>query len=228
MPVIAIPVVIEGIAVGGAWAYRAYQAYRAARLAAAAARAAQALEEMEAAQSAAKPDDKAEEKTPAQTKADAAASADCKNCNEDPDCQTARDKVKEALYGTKGEGAQNRGLAERLCHWLHGTSDAQNSAHKQAVEQAADRVNKAMKWLAEGGDRPVGKKEGATLTKKEKNKKLKDCYVPKDLAQDADDLLKEANAIANDKPTLPRMPRADFAAACTQDALGLVKKALGK
>lgn len=227
MAVMVIPIAI-GIGRAGVWGYRAYQAYRAARAAQAVIAAGQALDEIEASQSASKPDDKAEEKTAAQAKADAATSSDCKNCNEDPDCQTARDKLREALHGTKGEDAQNRGLTERLCHWLHGTSDAQNAAHKNAVAEAANRVTKALNWLNGKGERPFGKKEGATLSKKEKTKMLKDCDVPKDLAQDAEDLLKEADAIANGNPTLPRLPRSDFAAACTQDALGLVKKVLGK
>lgn len=228
MPLIALPVVAEGVVVGGAWAYRAYQVYRAARAAQAVLAAGKALEEMEAAQAAAKPDGKAEEKTDSQAKADAATSADCKNCSEDPDCQTARDKLKDALYGTKGEDAKNRGLAERICHWLHGTSDAERASHMTAVKDGINRVQNAFNWLTGAGKRPVSKAENATMKGSDKKKMLKDCDVPADLKDDTLDLLDEAKKITEGKTSLTPMPRADFAAACTQNALGLIKKALGK
>jgi hypothetical protein len=53
--------------------------------------------------------------------------------------------------------------------------------HLDAVEQAVVRVAKARNWLTGKGSRPYGKKEGASLTKPEKNKILKDCFVPEDL-----------------------------------------------
>lgn len=227
MPVIAVPIAV-GVANAGVWAYRAYQVYRAARAAQAVLSAARALEEMEAAQAAAKPDDKAEEKTESQAKADATTSADCKNCNEDPDCQTARDKLKDALQGTKGEDANNRGLAERLCHWLHGTDEGQRASHIPAIQQSAARVQKAMDWLTGKGDRPYGKKEGATLSKEAKNKKLKDCSVPADLKKDTDDLLKYAKEVADGKTSVSPVPMANFAAECTKAAFSMVMKAFGK
>jgi hypothetical protein len=150
MPVIAIPVVIEGVAVGGTWLYRAYQAYRLVKTAQAAA---QALEEMEAAQAAAEADKKAKEQTAAQAKADAAASADCKNCNEDPNCEKWRQNIKKALYeakqpsGAGGDGSGGgKGLAQMLCEWMHGTNP-DGSGHAESVDKALERIENNLKKL---------------------------------------------------------------------------------
>jgi hypothetical protein len=219
---VAIDVALEGLAAAAAWALRAYRIYRAA----------QAAEEAIAkAQEAAKDKEEAEEKakTDAQAKADATTSADCKNCNEDPDCQTARDKLKEAVYGIKGDTTDtNRGLAERLCHWLHGPDEALRESHLQALKDAAKRVEKAREWLKGTGDRPYGKKEGATLSKKQKASKPQNCAQPTDLMKDAQDLEDMARDVAKGNSTIQPLPRADFAAACAKDALGLVNKAFGK
>lgn len=220
--VIGVEITLEGLAAAGAWAYRAYRAYRVAS-------AAEAV--LTQAQEAAKADDDAKKKaqTEAQAKADEAASSNCKNCNEDPDCQTARDKLKDALYGIKGVTSETgRGLAERLCHWLHGSDEKLRASHLDAVSQAADRVSNARKWLQGKGDRPVSKSERSTLNKKQKNSKPQNCNQPADLIKDAEELEKMAKEVADGKSSIQPLPRADFAAACAQDAFGLVKKVLGK
>ena len=144
----ALPVIGEGLAAAGAWVYRAYRAYRVYQ-------AATTLEAIATAQQQAAQNEKENEdaKTASQAKADETVSSECKNCNEDPDCETARDKVKEALYGTKGQDAQNRGLAERLCHWLRGPDEALRTSHLKAVQEAASRVEKASNWLSGDGKR---------------------------------------------------------------------------
>lgn len=220
MAVIAIPIA-EAVIAAGTWAYRAYRLYQAAK----------ALEAIAQAQDAGKAVEEAKEKaqTAAQAKADAAASADCKNCNEDPDCQTARDKLRDALYGTKGDAPDmNRGLAERLCHWLHGSDEALRASHLEALEQAAKRVEKAREWLTGTATRPHGKKEGARLSKEAKNKKLKNCNQPQGMMEDAKELEKWAGEILKENSPISPIPRADFAAACTKDALGLVKNVFGR
>jgi hypothetical protein len=226
--VLAIPVVIEGVAVGGAWAYRGYQAYRAYR-------AAKALEAIITAQNNAKAEEEAAEKakTDAQAKADAAASSNCKNCDEDPDCEKARENLKEALYGIRGEKkGVGRGLAERLCHWLHGTGDNERKGHLPALKDAADRVARARDWLTGKGDVPKNITDDPTMTKKEKKKlrenKLKNCSTPKELLSESSDLEKLAEEIGKGKSSIQPMPRADFAVACAKDALGLVNKAFGR
>lgn len=213
MPVIAIPVVVEGVVVGGAWAYRAYQVYRAARLAAAAAKAAQALEELEAAQSTAKPDDKAEEKTAAQAKADAAASADCKNCNEDPNCEKWRQEIKKALYeakqpsGAGGDGSGGgKGLAQMLCEWMHGTK-AGGGEHTESVDGALNRIEKNLGKLA--------------------NKKQFRCADSPELEKEVKQY-KDAMGSEEKRASIPHLPRADFKKFCYEQALALAQKFLGK
>ena len=226
MPVVlAIPVVIEGVAIGGAWAYRGYQAYRAYR-------AAKALEAIITAQNAAKAEEEAKEKakTDAQAKADAAASSKCKDCDEDPDCQTGRDKHNESLYGIKGDTNPNRrGLAERLCHWLHGSDDKLRKSHLEELGNAANGVKKAREWLVDGGDRPYGRKEGARMSQKEKGLKLKNCSESPETLKDSRELEKLARDISEGRPSIEPMPRGpEFAADCAKDALGLVNKAFGR
>lgn len=225
MPIVlAIPVVIEGVAVGGAWAYRGYQLYRAYR-------AAKALEAVIAAQNAANADAATQEKakTDAQAKADTAAGCQGGNCDEDPDCETARSKLKEALYGIKDDTSDSaRGLAERLCHWLHGSDETLRASHLKALQQAAARVKNAREWLTEGGDRPYGKKEGATLSKKDKDKKLKDCNAPPEAIKDAKDLEDLAQKISENRSPIRPIPDKDFAVNCAKNALGLVNRAFGR
>ncbi len=226
------------LVVGGIWAYRAYQAYRAAQAAAAAARAAQAakaaaeaLEAINAAQANANAESAEQDKakTDAQAKADAATNCQGGNCDEDPDCETARGKLTDSLYGIKGDTSDTgRGLAERLCHWLHGTDEALRDSHLNALGQAADRVKKAREWLTGGGTRPYGKTEGARLTKEQKNKKLKDCAAPPESIKDSEELEKLARDISKGNSPIKPIPRADFAAACAKDALNLINKAFGR
>ena len=219
----ALPVIGEGLAAAGAWVYRAYRAYRVYQ-------AATTLEAIATAQQQAAQNEKENEdaKTASQAKADETVSSECKNCNEDPDCETARDKVKEALYGTKGQDAQNRGLAERLCHWLRGPDEALRTSHLKAVQEAASRVEKASNWLSGDGKRPYGAKEGARLTKAEKNKMLKNCNYPQDLKEDVKDMLDCAERIESGKSPIKPSPSANFASECTAAALSIVKKSLGK
>jgi hypothetical protein len=218
MPVILIPAVVEGAVVGGAWAYRAYQVYRAARAAQAVLSAARALEEMEAAQAAAKPEDKTEEKTESQVKADATTSADCKNCNEDKDCAEVRDKLKKAVYRIKDkDGAAQRGLAERLCHWIFG-KDANDGGHKTQMENILNEVKKLKEALE-------GKRE--YKNKKQQKNTLKNCEFPADLKEDLNDLSKAAQEIVDGKNII-RLPRDGFSADCTANALRMVMGALGK
>lgn len=223
---IAIPVIVIGVEelmAAAAAAWRVYRIVKTVKIVA------QAAQSVEAAQQAADAMAAEKARTDAQAKTDAAASSNCKNCNEDPDCQTARDKLKDALYGIKGVTSETgRGLAERLCHWLHGSDEALRASHLGAVSQAADRVSNAREWLQGKGDRPVSKSERSTLTKKEKASKPQNCNQPADLVKDAEELEKMAKKVADGKSSIQPLPRADFAAACAKDAFGLVKKVLGK
>jgi len=155
MAVMVIPIAV-GIGRAGVWGYRAYQAYRAARAAQAVIAAGQALDEIEASQSAAKPDDKSDEKTDAQAKADAAASADCKNCNEDPRC----DKPKKSLNSHLGSdsiraapksGAKN--FFQLVCEQMHGKYGPGSLEHgdhaktlKKKQEQIQERLDQLGNW----------------------------------------------------------------------------------
>jgi hypothetical protein len=212
MAVIVIPIAI-GAAQAGVWAYRAYQVYRAARLAAAAANAAQALEELEAAQSAAKPDDKAGEKTDSQVKAGAAPSADCKDCNEDPNCDKWRQEIKKALYAVKqpkgagGDGSGGgKGLAQMLCEWMHGTK-AGGGDHSQSVDDALQRIDKNLEKLAD----------------KRKQFRCADSPELKKEAEKYKDALGQGN-----RDSIPHLPRADFKTFCYEQALALAQKFLGR
>lgn len=224
MPVVvaapAVPWAIETAVAAGAWAVRAYRAYRAAKLAQAIVNAEQEAQQDAAAGEGARTD--------AQAKSDAAAASECKDCNEDPDCETARNKLREALYGVKDEAAGTAcGLAERICHWLHGPDDAQREAHIPAIEQSLSRAGKVEEWLRGTKTRPYGGVEGARLTKAQKEKKLKNCNYPSDLQEDAEMLKSFAKAIKDRKPPIDPIPRSDFAAACTKGALDLVRNSLG-
>lgn len=224
MPVViaapAVPWAIETAVAAGVWAVRAYRAYRAAKLAQAIANAEQEAQQDAAAGEGARTD--------AQAKSDAAASSECKDCNEDPDCETARNKLREALYGVKDEAAGTaRGLAERICHWLHGTSDVERGVHMQALNDSLKRVEKARAWLQGTGDRPVGKTEGARLTKEQKRKRLKNCSIPKDLADDMKMLEDFGVAISQNRSPIDPMPRPDFAAACSKAAFDMIRNTLG-
>ena len=238
----AIPLVIGG----GIWAYRAYHAYRAAQAALAAARAAQAAQAAVRAAQAAKALDaiitaqnnaaaeaaaQEKAKTDAQAKADAAASSNCKDCDEDPDCETARENLKDALYGIRGEKkGVGRGLAERLCHWLHGTDEAARATHLKDVANAAARVARSRKWLQGTGDAPGNVTKDPTMKlpdkKRIRGRRLnKNCSELPEVMTDAKDLEKLAKEIDAGKSSVQPIPRADFAAECTKDALGLVNRA---
>ena len=231
----AIPLVIGG----GIWAYRAYQVYRAAQAAQGvirAAQAAKALDVIVTAQNAAKAEEEAKEKakTDAQAKADAAASSNCKDCDEDPDCEKARENLKDAVYGIRGEKkGVGRGLAERLCHWLHGSDETARATHLKDVAKAADRVARSRKWLQGTGDAPGNVTKDPTMKlpdkKRIRGRRLnKNCSESPEVMTDAKDLEKLAKEIDAGKSSVQPIPRADFAAACAKDALGLVNKAFGR
>ena len=236
----AIPLVIGG----GVWAYRAYQVYRAAQAAQGvirAAQAAKALDVIVTAQNNAAAEAAAQEKakTDAQAKADAAASSNCKDCDEDPDCETAREELKKAVYETKDvKNREGRGLAERLCHWLHGTDEAERARHLKDLLAAAVRVAKARDWLTgASADAPKSATNSSTMKAKdkrrirenaEKGEKLKNCAASPETIKDSEELEELAREIHGGQPSIQPMPRADFAAACAKDALGLVNKAFGR
>lgn len=190
MAVIVIPIAI-GAAQAGVWAYRAYQVYRAARLAAAAARAAQALEELEAAQSAAKPDDKAGEKTDSQVKAGAAASADCKDCNEDPRCDRPKKSLNSHLGSDSVRSAPKSGgknFFQLVCEQMHGQYGPGSFEHghhadilKTKQKQIRDRMDEVEKWK---------------------------CTVDPETKNRAND------ALSADIDNLPYMPLTDYLARC--------------
>ncbi len=201
--VLAIPVVIEGVAVGGAWAYRGYQAYRAYR-------AAKALEAIITAQNNAKAEEEAAEKakTDAQAKADAAAGCQGGNCDPDPNCDKWRQDVKKALYDVKqpkgigGAGGGGKGLVQMMCEWMNGTLPA-GADHDKAVEQALQRIQNNMAKL--------------------KNKKKFRCPSTDDLEEEAKPILEQANGRTN----LPHTPRADFQQHCFEKSLAIAKRFMG-
>jgi len=157
------------------------------------------------AQSAEEVDNAAKEKarTDAQAKGDAAACADGKNCDPDVNCDKWRGNIKRALYGAKpSSGKGDKGLAQRLCEWMHGT-------------------------LPNGGDHDISVTEGLggidKNMKKIKNSKHR-CPAPTDLEKEVEEY---QNAF-KDPASIPHLPRSDFKEFCYKKALELAQKHLGK
>ena len=133
----------------------------------------------------------------------AAACADGKNCDPDVNCDKWRGNIKRALYGAKpSSGKGDKGLAQRLCEWMHGT-------------------------LPNGGDHDISVTEGLggidKDMKKIKNSKHR-CPAPTDLEKEVEEYL---NAF-KDPASIPHLPRSDFKEFCYKKALELAQKHLGK
>jgi hypothetical protein len=194
--VVAAPAVWEGLTVAAAWAYRVYRAYRAAK----------GLEAIIQAQEEAGDNAETKDKTQAQAKADDAASSDCKNCQEDPNCEKWRQNIRRALYGAKqpkalgGGGGGDKGLAQRLCELMHGTGD---NPHDQNFNDTMAGIEKDLKKL--------------------KNKKQFRCNDSPDLEKEANEYLKQAK----DRESMPKIPRADFKEYCYKKAFELAQKFIG-
>ena len=196
-----IPAILEGLGTALVWGWRAYRIYRAAQTIESVLTASQEADDAAKA--------KEKEKTAAQTKADAAASADCKNCNEEPECETWRNNIKKALYEAKkpkglgGTGGGGKGLAQRLCEWVYGTV-AGGAAHDTSVDQELTRIDKNLKKLRNSKNRCTG----------------------------VDELEKEAQEYTQhmskmERANLPHLPRADFQKFCYDQAVAMAEKVFG-
>jgi len=135
MPAMIVWGVAWGVAEVAEAAWVAYRAYRLGQAIVNAAQDTTLVKDIVDARAEAKSKEDEKAKTDTQAKADAAANANCKDCNEDKNCEKARDKLKKSLYKIKesSDSDGGRGLAERLCVWLHGIDEVKRTDHIPAI-----------------------------------------------------------------------------------------------
>lgn len=146
--VLVWPEIAAAAAEAAAWAARIYRVYKVAKT----------VEAVTAAQGAEEVDSAANEnaKTDAQVKADAAASADCKDCEEDPKCAKPKKSLNSHLGSDSVRNAVKSGAKnffQLVCEQMHGAygpGSLEYQKHldtlKEKQKQIRERLDQLKRW----------------------------------------------------------------------------------